>query len=86
MNLSRECWPARWSEDITLVDLSDYNDDDLLGYGKLGIFLLVLKYIYDPNIMDILVRLVPLIREVEDLKNGESFLYSTFEYLYNHQE
>jgi len=74
--------PARWREEINLVDLSCYNDDDLLEYGKLGIFLLVLKYIYDPNIMGILEKLVPLIRHVEGLKNGQSFLHTTFEYLY----
>ena len=82
MDVEHKWKPARWQEKMILVDIGTFEDEDLLQRGKLGIFLLVLKYIYDPNILEILEKLVPQMRKVEGQKNGADFLYTVFEYLY----
>ena len=72
----------RWREPMILIDLALYDDEDLLAGGKLGIFLLVLKYIYNPNLLTILKKLIPHMQQVEKLRGGAEFLVTTFRYLY----
>ncbi len=74
--------PLRWKEKINLVDLACFEDDALRDSGKLGIFLLVLKHIYDPNVVQIMSGLAAQMREVEKEDNGADFLVSVFTYLY----
>jgi len=79
----RELIPGRWKErDMVLVDLGRYSDDQLEQGGKLGLFLQLLKHIYDRNLLDLLVRLVPSIKEVDRTEGGREFLLSMFVYLY----
>jgi hypothetical protein len=78
-----DAWiPQRWRDDMFLVDLSQYSDSDLLCGGKLGVFLLVLKHIYDPDMLTTLEKLIPSMQDVESLKNGADFLTVVFRYLY----
>ena len=74
--------PARWQEEMVLIDLSSYSDEELLTDGKLGVFLLVLKHIYNQDMLDTLEKLIPYMQKVEVLKDGADFLITVFRYLY----
>ena len=73
--------PPRWKEAIELIDLSAYSDQDLLGDGKLGVFLLVLKHIYATDIVQTLEFLAPHMKKVEE-ERGDDFIVTVFRYLY----
>ena len=49
----------RRQEKLNIVDMSQYSDEDLLKQGMLGIFLLVLKHIYDEDINVFAEQLFP---------------------------
>ena len=74
--------PDRWQEEMVLIDLATIDDETLISEGKAGIFLLVLKYIYDDNIEVILRRLIPEMQKVEKMQDGVVFLMTLFRYLY----
>ena len=73
--------PARWREEIILVDLSLYHDRDLMLEGKAGIFLLVLKHIYSPNILEVLENLITPMRALGETEDGVDFLMTVFRYI-----
>ncbi len=75
--------PKRWKdEDMLLIDLSSYSDEELAEHGKLGIFLLVLKHIYDKDVHETVRKLIPQMCEVEKLNDGKDFLTAVFTYLF----
>ena len=78
--------PARWKEEIDLIDLSSYSDKELAVPGKLGPFLLALKHAYDPNITRVVRDMVGQLQQVELEDNGQAFLVSLFKYLYRTSE
>ena len=79
-----DAWlPPRWKEEMILVDLDVYEDSELLTMGRLGVFLMVLKHIYDSDMLETLKKLVPMMQELEGLDDGLEFLLTVFYYLYH---
>ena len=76
-----DAWlPDHWQTPMILIDLSAYSDAELMQEGKLGLFLLILKHIYDPDMLLTLKRLIPLMAQVEELARGAEFLTTLFRY------
>lgn len=73
--------PARWDESMDLIDLSRYSDSELMEEGKLGVFLLVLKYIHTTNMEQTLKLLEPQMDQIEEQQDND-FIVAVFRYLY----
>ena len=73
--------PMRWQEKLNIVDMSKYSDDDLLAQGMLGIFLLVLKHIYDEDINVFAEKLFPKLAELNNAVEHYIFLEAILKYL-----
>ncbi len=56
MDAPSDLIPAPWKENMHLIDLSGYSDEELL---------LILKHICDPEIMAVLSELVPYMQQIE---------------------
>jgi len=65
-----------------LVDLSRYSDEELKLQAWTGVFQLMLKHIRDPDIMQRLGPLIPLMRIIEKESGGLAFLEIVFRYLF----
>lgn len=78
-----EWMPERWDrQDMVLIDLCAYSDEQLAKGDKLGVFLLILKHIYDSDLMAVFQRLEPLLKALDASESGRDFLLSTFTYVY----
>jgi len=60
-----EMIPDMWREEILLVFLSITSDEELHDKGKLTVFLLMLKHIYEERLAEVYRDVVPLMLEIE---------------------
>ncbi len=67
---------------MQLIDLCAFSDEELAVGGKLGIFLLILKHIYDEHILERVSQLLPEMQELDVDQDGRDFLISVFTYLF----
>ena len=82
MNVPEDQIPARWKDPLPILDLYGLSDEDLRQRGKMGIFLLAMKYIYDPDILYKLREVVPELQKIDATQSGSEFLVSLFSYLF----
>ena len=83
MHGPKELIPKRWKEkDMQLIDLCSFSDEELAVGGKLSVFLLILKHIYDENILERVSQLLPEMQELDVDQDGRNFLISVFTYLF----
>jgi len=71
-----------YQSSFIMVDLSRFSDDDLKIHAWTGVFHLMLKYIRDPNILNRLIPLIPMMRSIEKESGGLAFLEIVFRYLF----
>ena len=70
----------RWQEEPNIIDMSAYRDEDLLEQGMLGIFLLVLKHIYDEDINGFAKKLLPKLAKIKGGVEKSAFLEAILSY------
>ena len=73
--------PERWKEKMNLIDLNQYSDELLMRQGKLGAFLMVLKHIFDKDVIETVKKLIPMLQEVDAARDGWEFLKAVLAYL-----
>jgi len=66
-----------------LYDLSDYSDEQIRGAALMRAALLLLKYIYHPDLAIYLRRIFPLLKELSRPGQGLSSLESIIRYIFN---
>jgi len=67
---------------MQLIDLCAFSDEELAVGGKLGVFLLILKHIYDENTLEWVSQLLPEMQKLDVDQDGRDFLTSVFTYLF----
>lgn len=74
MALPPDMVPVRWKhQDMILIDLAVLDETDL-GQDKLGLFLRVLKHIYDDNFLEIYQGWVPALQALDNSVRDRSFV------------
>jgi predicted transposase/invertase (TIGR01784 family) len=64
-----------------LLDLGTYNDEEIQGLATLQIGLLLLKYIYEPLLPEMLPGIFSLAKDLADVKTAVQYLYVALRYL-----
>jgi len=67
---------------MQLIDLCAFSDEELAVGGKLGVFLFILKHIYNENILEWVSQLLPEMQKLDVNQDGRDFLTSVFTYLF----
>jgi predicted transposase YdaD len=81
MALDEQWIPERWKhQDMTLIDLAELNDAQMTT-DKLGLFLRVLKHIYDDNFLELYQKLVPALQKLDQSIADRSFVIALNRYL-----
>ena len=68
---------------LHLIDLSSYDDEQIKGGNRLTVFLMLMKHIYDADILKVLLDLVPYLSQIEKEINGVEFLTRVMHYILN---
>jgi predicted transposase YdaD len=81
MALPAKWIPERWKhQDMVLIDLAQLDETEL-AQDKLGLFLRVLKHIYDDNFLEIYQSLIPALQSLDNAPADRSFVIALNKYL-----
>lgn len=73
----------RLSGPLILVDLTKKTDEELEGVVWLSLFEMVLKHIFDPEIMGMLPELIPRMIELRGQKRGLEYVVEVLRYMWS---